>query len=364
MTTTTITGATPSTQQQATDYPAGSLRFDWAVILASLWFLAGQFLDGWAHNNLASSLESFFTPWHGVLYAGFFAVAGVLLYAQIRNMQRGYAWTHALPNGYWLSLWGVMLFSVGGVGDVIWHSLFGIEANMEALLSPTHLILATGAMLIYTGPLRAAWGRSISETKPGWVGSLPALISLLMALSLLTFFTQYAHFTNYPALLVQHPADATYLAIYFPSLYGVTSALVPAALIMGAILLALRRWDLPRGSLTLLLTVNTTLMWVMKYNRASDYWILLIAAFAAGLLGDLLLVRLRPSTERAWALRLFAFSVPFILVLFNHLALIATAGMWWTIHMWLGVPFVAGVVGLLLSYLAQPPSVPQTDERL
>ena len=235
---------------------------------------------------------------------------------------------------------------------------------MEALLSPAHLMLAMGAMLIYTGPLRAAWRRSPAETKPGWGGLLPAIVSLLMALSLLTFFTQYAHFMNYPALLVQQPADATYLATYFPSLYGVTSAIVPAALVMGAILLALHRWELPRGSLTLLLTANTMLMWVMKYNRASDYWPLLIAAFAAGLLGDLLLVQLKPSMELARALRLFAFSVPFTLVLFNHVALIATAGLWWTIHMWLGVPFVAGVVGLLLSYLAQPPAVPLTEERI
>ena len=360
MTSTTATRTTPYTQPQATDYPAGSLRFDWAVISASLWFLAGQFLDGWAHNNLASSLETFFTPWHGVLYAGFFAVAGVLVFNQVRNMQRGYSWTRALPNGYWLSLLGVMLFSVGGVGDMIWHSLFGVEANMEALLSPTHLLLATGAMLFYTGPLRAAWGRSKAETKPGWAGLLPAIISLLMVLSLLTFFTQYAHFMHNPALLVQQPGENT----YFAGLYGVTSALIPAALITGVILLALRRWDLPRGSLTLLLTANTTLMWVMKYNRASGYWILLIAAFAAGLVGDLLLARLKPSAERAGSLRLFAFSVPFTLILFNHLALIATAGMWWKIHMWLGVPFVAGVVGLLLSFLSQPPAVPQTEERM
>jgi hypothetical protein len=364
MTSTTVTGSTPYTLRQATDYPAGSLRFDWAVILASLWFLAGQFVDGWAHNNLASSLETFFTPWHGVFYSGYLAVASVLAFTQARNMQRGYPWRRALPNGYWLSLLGVMLFSVGGVGDLIWHSLFGIEANMEALLSPTHLMLATGAMLFYTGPLRAAWGRSPSETKPGWASSLPAIISLLMVLSLLTFFTQYAHFMNYPALLVQRPTDASYLATYFPSLYGVASALIPTALLTGVILLALRRWDLPRGTLTLLLTANSALMWAMKFNRASDFWVLLVAAFAAGLVGDVLLGWLKPSVARVWALRVFAFSLPFALVLFNHLALLATAGLWWKIHMWLGVPFVAGVGGLLLSFLAQPPALPQTEERL
>jgi hypothetical protein len=136
MTSTTIPGTTPYRQQEATDYPAGSLRFDWAIILASLWFLAGQFLDGWAHNNLASSLETFFTPWHAVFYVGFFAVASVLVFTQVRNMQRGYPWTHALPNGYWLSLLGVMLFSVGGVGDMIWHTVFGIEAKLSVIPFP------------------------------------------------------------------------------------------------------------------------------------------------------------------------------------------------------------------------------------
>jgi hypothetical protein len=257
---------------------------------------------------------------------------------------------------------GTALFSIGGVGDMIWHIVFGIEANMEALLSPMHLLLATGAMLFITGPLRAAWVRLPVEARPSWAARLPALLSLFMVLAMLTFFTQFAHFTTYPALLVDHPADSTFLAIYFPDLYGTTSALIPAAVIMGMVLLGLRRWDLPRGFLTLLLMANTAMMWVMKFNRAGDYWALLVAAFAAGLVADLLLAWLKPSAARLWGLRMFAFSVPFTLILFNHLVLIATAGMWWTIHMWMGVPFMAGVAGLLLSFVAYPPATP--DERI
>jgi hypothetical protein len=357
MTSTTVPRSTVYDEQQTEDYPASSLRFDWVVIVASLWFITGMYLDGWAHNNLASSLETFFTPWHGVLYSGFFAVAGVLLIGQARNMARGHVWARALPRGYLLVLFGVALFSFGGVGDLVWHTIFGIESNMEALFSPTHLLLATGAMLFVTGPLRAAWIRSPAETGSGWARLGPAIISLLMALSLLTFFTQYAHFMNNPALLINRPSGDT----YFAGLYGVSSALIPVVVIMGAVLFALRRWDLPRGTLTLLLTTNTALMWAMKFNRAGDFWLLLLAAFVAGLVGDLLLVWLKPSVARPWALRVFAFSLPFALVLFNHLALLATTGLWWKIHMWLGVPFVAGVAGLLLSYLSLPPAVPQTE---
>ncbi len=57
--------------------------------------------------------------------------------------------------GYGLSLLGVSIFALGGVSDMIWHMLFGIEVNVDALLSPTHLLLAVGMALIVSGPLRA-----------------------------------------------------------------------------------------------------------------------------------------------------------------------------------------------------------------
>jgi hypothetical protein len=37
--------------------------------------------------------------------------------------------------------------------------LFGIKVDLEALLSPTHLLLAVGGALISTGPLRTALNR-------------------------------------------------------------------------------------------------------------------------------------------------------------------------------------------------------------
>jgi len=57
---------------------------------------------------------------------------------------RGAPWGRALPPGYGLSLAGAGVFAASGVGDLLWHLLFGIEARMEALLSPTHVGLTLG----------------------------------------------------------------------------------------------------------------------------------------------------------------------------------------------------------------------------
>ena len=46
------------------------------------------------------------------------------------------------------SRWGVITFAVGMVGDFAWHQVFGIEVAIDALLSPTHLVLFVAAFAI------------------------------------------------------------------------------------------------------------------------------------------------------------------------------------------------------------------------
>jgi hypothetical protein len=59
--------------------PVGhSIGFDWIMVALGGWLLGGLYVDGWAHNHLATTLESFFTPWHAAFYSGFMAVAGVM----------------------------------------------------------------------------------------------------------------------------------------------------------------------------------------------------------------------------------------------------------------------------------------------
>jgi len=325
---------------------AGSIRFDWAMIAVCTWLVAGLYADAWAHNHLP--IDNFFTPWHAILYSGLFAVAIFLIATFVRNRIRGYSVLHAIPPGYELSLLGVVLFFICGVGDLLWHVAFGIEKNIDAALSPTHIGIVISAVLIFSGPYRSAWRRSNTRAKIGLFISFPMLLSLIYTLSAITVISQIAHpFVNlWPSFFEQNTFTIQALAV--------VSILFQTILLMGLVLLTLRRWILPFGFFTFLLTLNIALLSFMQ-----DTYVLIIAAVLAGLSADVLNRWLKPSIDRPADLRIFAFLMPVVLYLLYFLVLKLTTGVNWTIHLWLGTTFVAGIASFLLSFLLIPPEIPE-----
>lgn len=331
--------------------------FDGVVAALSGWLVGGFLLDVWAHHNLPATQETFFTPWHAVLYSGFLAVAVFLVGALVRNLLRGRALREALPAGYGTSVVGVGIFFAGGLGDVAWHLLFGIEVNVEALLSPSHLALVLGAGLIVSGPLRSAWGR-------GEAG-LPAVLSLGYAMLAVAFVTEVGSPFATPwaqaGVLGVEPwagvSSRTEPAATGQAL-GVVGIVLQTAVMMGFVLPAVRRWgrSLAPGSLTLLFAFAATTALTHGQYR------LVPVALAAGLLADLLLRILEPSAEREGAMRVFAFAVPVVLYALYFLGLALTGGVWWTPELWAGSILVAGGVGVLVSYLVLPPASPARQE--
>jgi hypothetical protein len=147
----------------------------------------GAHVDSWAHGHVASTLETFFTPWHALLYASLAATTVFLVVCAARTGARPWEWGRALPDGYAISLLGCVLFGIAGVLDMAWHLTFGIERGFQALISPTHVGLMVSAGLIVSGPLRAAWRR------PGRTIGWPAIASATLTLTTLTFFGQFDH---------------------------------------------------------------------------------------------------------------------------------------------------------------------------
>jgi hypothetical protein len=217
------------------------------------------------------------------------------------------------------------------------------------LLSPTHLLLAASGLLIYSGPLRAAW-RTLDTQTAGLTQQLPLLLSLTFILSLMTFFTQIAHpLANLWGAEVGALSDQVMEQ-------GIISLLLDSALLMGAILLLVRRWSVAPGAFTIIFTLNAILMGFL-YDQGSYPLPAVLARMAAGIVADALLGLLKPSVERPGALRWFAFSVPIVVYGFYFLTVQMTTGIAWSVHLWTGTIVLTGVIGLLLSYLVMPPTV-------
>lgn len=335
-----------------------SQGLDWAIAATSALLVGGFWLDAWAHVFLPQ-LETFFTPWHAVLYSGLLATALVLAGAAIRGRMGGRPLARALPDGYGLSVVGVLLFAGAGLSDMAWHTAFGIETGVDALLSPPHLLLAIGGSLTITGPLRSAWRRPRSGTSQSWTALAPAIVTLALVLSVWAGFTEYANPFASPwpgtapiADWAQASGVADLRAAVPPSvgqLLGMASIAVQTALLMGGLLFLLRRWEAPFGAAALVFTIAVGLP-----AAAHEQFRFIPVGLLGGLAADLML-RWPWPTERRRAPRVLAFTTPVALFALYFLILGITEGLSWPPTLWLGAILEAGVIGLLLSYLAVPP---------
>ncbi|WP_309572837.1 hypothetical protein [Deinococcus sp.] len=332
------TGLTPTGTYRATT------RENVITMLLGLWLIGGLFLDGWAHNQLGDTLESFFTPWHAVFYSGFAAVAGWCLYLASRGWKLGRRSLAAFPDGYALAGLGVPLFGVSGAGDLIWHTLLGIEVGIEALLSPTHLGLFTGAMLILAAPLNAVWRAPVNRSAPGavrWVA--------VLAVGTMLATTAFMHMYMWGLMMVPQ-------GLGWVQTRGELSAVLLTSLILTApVLLLLRRFTLPFGAITVMYTVTNLGLALML--RPGDFRVPLLA-LGCGFLADAVHMALRPSPERIYHLRAFAFLLP-LCVWVPYLGGAVQLGQSdLSLELWLGMAVMAGLGGLGISALLFPPALP------
>src|SRR5438270_13154961 len=89
--------------------------FHWTMAGLSVLLVSGAYTDAWAHNHLRSALETFFTPWHALLYSSMAATTAFLVVSAAWTGARPRHWGTALPDGYGLSLVGCFAFGVGGI---------------------------------------------------------------------------------------------------------------------------------------------------------------------------------------------------------------------------------------------------------
>ena len=239
---------------------------------------------------------------------------------------------------------------------MLWHEIFGFEESIEALISPSHLFLALTGLLIMTGPIRALWRR---ESDGAWASLGPAILCFICITSVFTFFNAYAPIGGDMIILTGPRPESHSLQ----DIAGIVAFVIQSNILLGAVLFMTRRWQLPFGAITLLFVLNSLLMTWYRVGEAGEF-IFAISAALVGLLGDVLLRGPRPiETGR---LRLAAILIPFayslgamIVIQILGETVWERGGLWWLIHMWLGVPVLAGAFGYGLSLLIRPPAIPE-----
>jgi len=351
-------------------FPPSSVRFDWGMGFLALLLMAGVIQDGWAHAHRLVD-QSFLTPWHAMLYS-MVSLSGIVLGAfSVRNYLDGYPVGRALPYGYSLALLGVVLFAVGGVLDLCWHTFFGIEVGAIGLISPSHLLLAVSGMLGFSGPIRSI-ARQYGREDGGWRKLGPMILGLLASLTALGFFTAYAQpiEDGFTARTIQRSLGTAPVTSPLSDDGAVTRTaselahsragfslaesanLIQAVLLTGILLIAVRRWRLPFGAFTIVLTI-----FALAMATQTDAYYDGAAALLTGLLADGAIALYGSRVRTGTGFYAFAFALPAVFFATYLVSTIVAgdSGTAWPPEMLISSPLLAGVAGLLVAFCYQPP---------
>lgn len=303
-----------------------------AIAFFGTWMVLGLYLDGWAHN--VRKPETFFSPWHFILYSGFGAAVAYFAF-------RGYVLKKQSDPDK-LTIAGLVLFIVGAVGDGIWHQIFGIEVSLEALLSPTHLALLIGGLMMLGIACRSAEHAEPREER----ADFSLIVTTMLCAAVLMFFTQYLNTFRFSGVY-HDPRD--FEDIW--QVHAVASMFVTNAIVLGMTVLIVRRWKTPRLAFTFSYAALAAL--TVGLDGRDGAWLHIPAAALVGFVTDQFARRYEP-WENARGGRLFSIAVPFVMWSVWFASLYFQEGVRWPAELWTGTIILAVLEGAGLGLLAFP----------
>ena len=311
---------------------------DAVTAVAGAVVVVGVYTDGWAHINLGG-LESFFTPWHAILYGGSAVLVGWMAALVLLRRRRTGRWL--VPAGYGWGWVGAALFALGGAGDMVWHLVFGIEVGIEALVSPTHLLLLTGGVLMLTSPVRAALAHGWSPPRR-W----PAVLAVAGAVALAGFFLSYLSVFTDPAarqalVVIPHGAPGHEAAELLP-VAGLGAYLVSTVLMVAPVLFLRRRQLLPPGAITVVVAAVALPPAVLT---ELEFWAPALSAITAAALLDLAVAQRRYLSDIS-----LASSLPVAVWGGQLLGLALTGTLGWSPELWAGVVILSALTAAGLAW--------------
>lgn len=307
----------------------------WMLVPGSVWFVAGLYLDGWAHNH-GKVDNTFFTPWHAVFYSGYVAIACTLIAIVFLAQRHGLTWQRELPVALRHAVIAAPIFALAGVGDLWWHTTFGFETGIEPLLSPPHLVLASSMFVMV-----AAAARLDDTTYVGWQRA-PYIISTVAAWAVVTFMWQF----NHPYGIVWPET----LRGGAPGIMTGIAGLVANSALTAAVAIYMLTRNMPYGALSAVLVVNALGIALMGDEYRFGW-----SALCTGVVSEILRwwwrrTPLHTQIRRHACVVAVATSASYMAVVY------ATSAILWPIHIWLGAVVLSGIAGWALTIIVPPPA--------
>lgn len=339
--TTTLTR--PDTRT-ATRADQATQRDDLIGVLFGLALVGGVLADAWAHTNILSTLESFFTPWHALLYGGFAGTAAWTWWLAFRHRRHNARWwANAWPIGYKLGALGTLIFLVGGAGDMFWHQIFGIETSLRIAMSPSHMMLATGGALVLTSQMRSWWASGEGGLR-AVTGVISAGLGTMMGTILIAGMTG----ANTIAPTREYVAVSGGGASTTGAAQGIQAYLVGTLVILIPVLLMLRRRPTPFVATGVAGVIGVFLMVQRQFPMPLSG--ALTGMIIGAIIADTIVYRLdlRRGFDAPGRLPI-AGAIIAGSVWIGHLAGLQIAGgIRWPIELWAGVIVLTSVLGALL----------------
>ncbi|TMC39364.1 MAG: hypothetical protein E6J28_03695 [Chloroflexi bacterium] len=317
--------------------------FDWGFVGLAAILVSAGYEYAWMTRNRSPLPKGSEIPFQAawVVLALFLVVTGVLAWRRTRRA------SSLIRDGYAVSAVGCALFLVGVLINGWWTEALGPAIGVPAIFRLPNLLEIAGGVLIVVGPLLASTGRGELVAGP------TALLSAVLLLATVTFFTQFDHpyIDRYASIEVRLPSplSAFDAGNHREEILGALGLMMQAAAVTGVILWILKQTRLPVGSITLMLTVSAFFT-ATQLGHFSMVGVGLIV----GVLGDVILALLRPRADRVLRLHVFAVLMGALSAGVYLVWISFDPGTWWQPDMTFGTVVACGIVGGLMSYFLFP----------
>ena len=328
---------------------------DWLMTFAGVWTISGLFIDG--HHHLFESVESFFNPWHAIMYSGGIFAVVVLLWTALKNRRGDYFFWNAVPDGYQQSMVGVAFIVIGGIADMIWHAFFGFEHQLDLLVSPPHLVLLAALFFLVTGPIRSALTRP--DPPITLLAQLPMLICMGLAAETLQFMTQIAFYPealmrDRPLSQIVYHNDQFVLSafLFYRQALEMIIVIWQSVLLAAVALYVSARFRPALGAFVVLCVAEKLWIGADLSRDVGEFSLVLAASVLAGIAGDMIARYMQPTLTVPNAFRVLGMVIP--AAYFGAYFLLAVplfGGTWWSFTFVFGAIVEAGIAGLCVSQL-------------